>query len=513
LAGGVVLRAASVLHAFRSASVSNDVQRQRAEVRMQRETMQFFNYKKRMVANGGLPPTSEDEWDAEEKFLFEEAHVTAGINFDKYDNIEVERIGGQGDEIPVDSFEEAGKKYGLPPELVDNLKRCGYDTPTPVQKHTMSAAFFGTDVMVSAETGSGKTAAFLVPIIAEAIKTGERPMDDKPASPVCVVLAPVRELCQQISLEARRLSFRSSCRCAALFGGAPAMDQLKQLAHSPEIVVATPGRLDDFCQRGVITMENVKHLVVDEADRMLDMGFEPQIRNIIETYGMPKPGLDEGCRQTCMYSATFPQEMQDMALDFLDPSHLWVGVGKVGSGAGSVDQRFVDISNFDEQGVNDLLVDTINGVGEDDSKTLVFANTKVAVSDLVYSLSETGMAVGAIHGGLAQLQRQRALAQLKQGRINVLVATEVAARGLDLPGLDHVINYELPNSADDYVHRIGRTGRIGNTGVATSFVRRFEPALRGIADRINESGQDVELPEWLEQRASRGGGARRFQRF
>jgi len=316
-------------------------------------------------------------------------------------------------------------------------------------------------------------------------------------------MAPTRELCQQIAEEARKLTFKTTAKVCAIYGGAPAEPQLKQLAEGPEIIVCTPGRMVDFIKRGVISVENVKFLALDEADRMLDMGFEPQIREIIDDFGMPEPG--EGGRQTIMFSATFPEDMQNMALDFLDPVYMQINVGRVGVAAADVEQRFEDIGWDDKF---QALLPALTSVTGDDgpAKTIVFANTKVTVDNIVNHINRQSdvRAIG-MHGDKMQRDRDMAIAQLKSGRCSVLVATEVAARGLDLPGIDHVINFDMPSNADDYVHRIGRTGRIGNKGVATSFVGDREPGLSGIVGALSEQAEKdpeaTQVPQWLEDKA------------
>lgn len=489
--------------------MSAEEQAERTEMKRRRETAQFFQYQQRLLQTGA-PKMDDRHWEMQQRRLFGANHVVAGINFAKYDNIEVTTEGGTGREIPIKSFQEACERYKLPQELTDNLDRCGYNIPTPVQKYSIPAVLEGSDVMVTAQTGSGKTAAFLVPIITAALQAGPKEVKEGAVAPSCVVLAPTRELCQQITQEAKRLTFRSPARVQAIYGGEDAVGQLRNIAAGIEIVVCAPGRLDDFLQRGVISMEEVKFLVLDEADRMLDMGFEPQIRNIIETYNMPEPG--EGGRQTMMFSATFPQEMQDMALDFLDPAYYGISVGQVGHAATDVEQFFEQVSwsaKFEK------LCDVLNEVCEDDGspkKTIVFANTKNMVDDITQQLQSRGIRSASMHGGTVQTQRNRALSDVKSGRISVLVATDVAARGLDVPGIEHIVNFDLPNDGETYVHRIGRTGRIGNKGRATSFVGNNETSLKSIVRAMQEAKKDdpeaSDVPEWLEDMAMSSGRRR-----
>lgn len=490
--------------------MSAQEQAERTEMKRQREAAQFFGYQKRLMQTGVRQP-DENQWHLQEKRLFGSSHVVAGINFAKYDDIEVTTEGGTGREQPIKTFQEACERYDLPQELADNLNRCGYNIPTPVQKYSIPAVLEGSDVMVTAQTGSGKTAAFLVPIITAALQAGAKELKEGAVCPSCVILAPTRELCQQITQEAKRLTFRSPARVQAIYGGEEAVGQLRNIAAGIEIVVCAPGRLDDFLQRGVISMEEVKFLVLDEADRMLDMGFEPQIRNIIETYNMPEPG--EGGRQTMMFSATFPQDMQDMALDFLDPAYYGISVGQVGHAATDVEQYFEQV---DWSSKFDRLCDLLNEVSEDNGapkKTIVFANTKNMVDDITQQLRDRGIRSASMHGGTVQNSRNRALADVKSGRISVLVATDVAARGLDVPGIEHIVNFDLPNDGETYVHRIGRTGRIGNKGRATSFVGNRENSLRSIVNAMREAKKDdpeaSDVPDWLQDMAYSGGRGRR----
>jgi len=473
---------------------------ERTEMKRSREADQFFQFQRQNILRGEQR-FSDEHWRVEEGRLFKQAHVHAGIDFKKYDDIEVKAHGGSRKEIPIESFQEACDRFDLPEDLTANIERCGYNVPTPVQKHSIPAVLDGSDVLVTAQTGSGKTAAFLVPIITAALKAGRKPAKEGAVCPTSVVLSPTRELCQQITVEAERLTFRSGARVCAIYGGADAIPQLRKFAGGIEIVVCTPGRLEDFLQRGVLSMEEVKFLALDEADRMLDMGFEPQIREIIENHGMPPAGKG---RQTMMFSATFPREIQNLAEDFLDPKYYSISVGRVGSTTSSVSQRFENLRYGDK--FEQLLQSLQEVEGEDGpAKTIVFANSKFMVDDIQSQLRENRIRCTSMHGGVSQSQRDRALRDLKSGRAHVLVATDVAARGLDLPGIDHVINFDLPLNGEDYVHRVGRTGRIGNKGVATSFVTNTEPALKDIVRSLKDARKQdktaSEVPQWLEEMA------------
>lgn len=483
---------------------------ERAKQKAERDTAMYQSYRDRLVVNGGAPPRDEYFWKREEKEVFGGLKMTSGIDFSKYASVEVDRTGGLGEEEPVESFKQLIEVYSVPEGLVANIDRCGYNVPTPVQKHSMPASMLGTDVMVAAQTGSGKTAAFLVPLITRVINAGIKPLEKGPCKPIGIVLAPTRELCVQIAVEARKLTFRTDIRVVSIYGGADTTSQLRSMAEGAQLTIATPGRLEDFLQRGVIRMDDVRYLVVDEADRMLDMGFEPAIRSIIEKYGMPPPGRDEESRQTMMFSATFPKEMQDMALDFLDPTYMWIGVGRVGAANESVEQRFEDCGTFGEREKMNLLMKKLPEVKDasgDMTRTVVFCNTKSGADNIVFQLKDKGIKSMAVHGGLSQWDRERAIAEFRDGKIRTLVATDVAARGLDLPNVGHVVNFDMPGSAEDYVHRIGRTGRIGNKGISTSFVSEGDGSVKDVVQALVDSKAHV--PAWLEEASRRSGGSRR----
>ncbi|CAE7459299.1 DED1 [Symbiodinium natans] len=421
--------------------------------------------------------------------LFGAQRENVGIDFDKYDDIPVDLSGQGAEEIEgLECFDELWDRFYIHDFLWDNLERCHYRKPTPIQKFAVPAALAGKDCMCCAQTGSGKTCAFLLPILscldlaqaAGAVGTSH----GEPSAPKAVILAPTRELCSQIHLEAKKLSFKSPVRAGEVYGGVDAKPQLLDLARGVDIVTATPGRLTDFIDRGVITMCNVGFLVLDEADRMLDMGFEPQIREIVQKRDMPScrearvnlgSEVQQG-RMTLMFSATFPKEIQKLAQAFMR-SYIWIGVGRVGGAVDTVEQTFIVTGN---RGKPDVLTQVLNTNPTD--STLIFVAMKRTAAWLEGHLTRLGYNAAAIHGDMEQREREQSLSTFKSGKSTFLVATDVAARGLDIPKVSHVINYDLPQNIDSYVHRIGRTGRIGNHGWATSF---YVPAHDGTHSNAN----------------------------
>ncbi|KAL0490330.1 ATP-dependent RNA helicase DDX3 [Acrasis kona] len=279
------------------------------------------------------------------------------------------------------------------------------------------------------------------------------------ASPTVLVLAPTRELTTQIFDEARKFTFKTGLHSIVVYGGTDIRNQITQCSRGCDILVATPGRLVDLIDRGHVTLSSVHFLVLDEADRMLDMGFEPQIRYIVEKTGMPEPGY----RNTLMFSATFPKNIQKLASDFLS-DYVFLTVGRVGSTTENITQQFESCSDYNKK---DLLMQHISQ--SKDGLTLIFVQTKKEADYLENFLVQNGFRTSSIHGGRSQCEREYALNNFKKGITTILVATDVASRGLDIENVNHVINYDMPENIDDYVHRIGRTGRNGNTGVSTGF--------------------------------------------
>ncbi|KAI6833737.1 ATP-dependent RNA helicase [Hortaea werneckii] len=424
--------------------------------------------------------------------------ATTGINFEKYDDIPVE---ASGQNVP-----EAINLFTNPPlddHLITNIDMAGYKVPTPVQKYSVPIVMGGRDLMACAQTGSGKTGGFLFPILSQAFQNG--PVGSVPqqsgfarqrkAYPTSLILAPTRELVSQIFDEARKFTYRSWVRPCVVYGGADIGSQLRQIERGCDLLVATPGRLVDLIERGRISLGNIKYLVLDEADRMLDMGFEPQIRRIVEGEDMPRTDM----RQTLMFSATFPRDIQVLARDFLK-EYIFLSVGRVGSTSENITQKVEYVEDMDKRSV---LLDILHTHGA--GLTLIFVETKRMADTLSDFLINQGFPATSIHGDRTQRERERALDMFRSARCPILVATAVAARGLDIPNVKHVVNYDLPTDIDDYVHRIGRTGRAGNTGISTAFFNRGNRGVvRDLIDLLKEANQEV--PGFLESIARESSG-------
>ncbi|XP_047091091.1 DEAD-box ATP-dependent RNA helicase 52C-like [Lolium rigidum] len=463
-------------------------------------------------------PFGNEEEAAPEPVPFDE-HQNTGINFDAYEDIPVET---SGREVPpaVGTFAE----IDLGAALNDNIRRCKYVRPTPVQRHAIPISLAGRDLMACAQTGSGKTAAFCFPIISGIMRGPpvQRPQrsGSRTACPLALILSPTRELSMQIHEEAKKFSYQTGVRVVVAYGGAPITQQLRDLERGVDILVATPGRLVDLLERARVSLQSIRYLALDEADRMLDMGFEPQVRRIVEQMDMPPRGV----RQTLLFSATFPGEIQRMASDFLE-NYIFLAVGRVGSSTELIAQRVEFVQEADKRS---HLMDLLHAQRDsaDQAKqalTLVFVETKRGADSLENWLCTNGFPATSIHGDRNQQEREYALRSFKSGQTPILVATDVAARGLDIPHVAHVVNFDLPNDIDDYVHRIGRTGRAGKSGLATAFFNDNNSSMaKSLADLMTESNQEV--PAWLIRYAARpsygsssggrnrrgGGGASRF---
>ena len=350
------------------------------------------------------------------------------------------------------TIETTFENLGLTPRLVEKLAEQGITDPTPIQLKAIPEALAGRDVMGIAQTGTGKTAAFGLPMAHNLLKIGTKP---EPKSVRGLILTPTRELAKQISDHLAAYTRDTHLRVGLVVGGASINPQITRLARGTDLLVATPGRLIDHLERKTVRLDLTRYLVLDEADQMLDMGFIHALRRIAPL--LPKD------RQTMLFSATMPKLMADLAKAYLtDP--VRAEVSPPGKPADKVTQGL----HFVEQaGKTRLLIEHLDDHRGD--LALVFTRTKHGANRLAKALENAGFAVGAIHGNKSQGQRERAIKAFRSGELKVLVATDVAARGLDIPGVRHVYNYDLPNVPDNYVHRIGRTARAGRDGRAVAY--------------------------------------------
>jgi ATP-dependent RNA helicase RhlE len=353
---------------------------------------------------------------------------------------------------------------GLSPALTNPLARLGYITPTPVQLQSIPIVLTGADLLAKAQTGTGKTAAFGLPMIDRLLIKGGAAGVRKPRG---LVLVPTRELALQVHKSLTTYGVPANLRVTAIFGGVSIVPQKKELVRGTDIIVATPGRLLDHMEQRTVDLSGVQILCLDEADRMLDMGFLPPLRRILKV--LPRE------RQTLLFSATISDEVARLAADFTrSPQRVDVSAGQ--TMASTVTHRVHPVS---EQRKGDLLTHVLKETPG--AQALVFCKTKHGSNRVGQYLERAGIAAGVIHGNKSQGARTKALADFKAGRVTVLVATDIAARGLDIPQLPLVVNFDLPLVAEDYIHRAGRTGRAGVAGRAVSLVSSADrDLLRGI---------------------------------
>jgi superfamily II DNA/RNA helicase len=344
---------------------------------------------------------------------------------------------------------------GLTPKMLESVVAAGYTQPTAVQSQAIPMALEGRDLLVSSQTGSGKTAAFMLPCLQRLRLAGHA------RHPRVLVLTPTRELAQQVAKATIDFGGKGGPRVAVLVGGAPYAVQLRMLKGQVDIVVGTPGRLMDHMQRGRLDLSRIETLVLDEADRMLDMGFIEDI----ETIAAQLPAN----RQTLLFSATLDGVVGKLA-ERMTRDATRIEIAKSPEATPKIEQKLLFV---DDHGHKLRLLDYLLGDVQL-TQAVVFTGTKVGAEDLANRLGEQGHAVEALHGDMNQGARNRALKALRDGRVRILVATDVAARGLDVPGISHVVNFDLPMQAEDYVHRIGRTGRAGREGQAFTLAHHRE---------------------------------------
>ena len=370
---------------------------------------------------------------------------------------------------------------GLSPALLRALNETGYTSPTPIQAQSIPGALEGRDILGAAQTGTGKTAAFGLPLLQRLAK--ETPPKG-PRKPRALVLVPTRELAVQVADSFKAYGRHMRLNVTMIFGGVGMQPQIDNLRRGVDILVACPGRLLDHLDSGHAKLDAIEMLVLDEADRMLDMGFLPSIKRVLAR--VPKQ------RQTMLFSATFEPRIRGLAMEFLN-NPVEVQVAAQNTIADTIVHR---VHPVDSSRKRDLLVDILAKRHTD--RVLVFGRTKHGCNRLAEQLGQSGLPAVAIHGNKSQAQRQKALDAFKAGRARILVATDVAARGLDIPDLPLVINHDLPMVAEDYVHRIGRTGRNGATGEALSLVAPEEGGLLRDIQRMLKADITMETVEGFE---------------
>ncbi|KAL6765016.1 P-loop containing nucleoside triphosphate hydrolase protein [Haematococcus lacustris] len=389
---------------------------------------------------------------------------------------------GQGVPRPVTSFEEAS----FPAYVLAELTKAGFPAPTPIQAQAWPMALMGRDLIGLAETGSGKTLAYLLPAI---VHINAQPYLQPGDGPIVLVLAPTRELALQIQQECTRFGSSSRVKNTVLYGGVPKSSQAAELRAGAEIVIATPGRLNDMLDSRLTNLGRVTYLVLDEADRMLDMGFEPQIKKIL--------GQVRRERQTLLWSATWPQEVAAIAADMLR-TPLKVTIG---SAALTANHNITQVVKMVAEADKYKHLIRVLGKEMDGSRILIFAATKAVCDELTVRLRKDGFPALGMHGDKEQLEREWVLAEFKAGRHPIMIATDVAGRGLDVKDIKVVVNYDMANSLEAYIHRIGRTGRAGASGRAytlfTAGNARMAAALVGV---LAEAKQAV--PPELSQMAA-----------
>ncbi|XP_033826635.1 probable ATP-dependent RNA helicase DDX5 isoform X1 [Periophthalmus magnuspinnatus] len=392
---------------------------------------------------------------------------------------------------PIIKFPEAS----FPSYVMDVINKQNWSEPTPIQAQGWPLALSGKDMVGIAQTGSGKTLSYLLPAI---VHINHQPFLERGDGPICLVLAPTRELAQQVQQVAAEYGRASRLKSTCIYGGAPKGPQIRDLERGVEICIATPGRLIDFLESGKTNLRRCTYLVLDEADRMLDMGFEPQIRKIVDQI---RPD-----RQTLMWSATWPKEVRQLAEDFLK-DYVQINVGALQLSANHNILQIVDVCNDGEK--EDKVIRLLEEImSEKENKTIIFVETKRRCDDLTRRMRRDGWPAMGIHGDKSQQERDWVLNEFKYGKAPILIATDVASRGLDVEDVKFVINFDYPNNSEDYIHRIGRTGRSEKTGTAYTFFtpNNFKQA-GDLISVLREANQAIN-PKLLQMAEDRGGRSR-----
>ncbi|WPX97021.1 DEAD/DEAH box helicase [Candidatus Bandiella euplotis] len=355
----------------------------------------------------------------------------------------------------------------LPDSLLSSLKRLGFTTPTPIQAKAIPAALEGKDIIGSAQTGTGKTMAFLIPVIAQLLSS---------SNSKALIMTPTRELAAQVQKVMDELLVgMGKISSVLLIGGAPIFKQMQKLKSNPRMIVGTPGRITDHLIRKSLTLKNISFLVVDESDRMLDMGFSIQLDKIVEY--LPKE------RQTLMFSATFSPEVLSLSKKYLSNPER-ISVGEVNKAAQHIKQETLHTNGTKKY--EDLIAE----LDKRDGSILVFVNTKIGAAKLTEKLARNNHSVATLHGDIEHRKRERVIGEFRAGNFRIMVATDVASRGLDISHIKHVINYDIPRSHEDYIHRIGRTARAESTGTALNFILPEEIKKWKIIERLMNPGSN-----------------------
>ena len=425
------------------------------------------------------------------------------VNFYSVGTNEIKEINYR--KIPILRFSNFN---GMPVQLANNIQKLKYDILTPIQKLFIPYMQNNKDVVAVAETGSGKTVAYLFPLVGNMLIKGtpknpflnnnNNSFNFRPkAYPLSLVLVPTRELAEQVSKESKKMSFKTGIRTVAVYGGVKKYDQIVELRKGVDILIACPGRLLDLIKQNVISLQMVSSFILDEADRMLDMGFCDDINKIVNECQMP----DKFHRQNLLFSATFSDEVKDIALNFLKDFYY---IHPLRQSPKQIVQEIMEInSNFDKNSKLFEIINanrTSNGISD---TTLIFVGTKRGVDKLAQDLANKNIKAVSIHGDKDQVTRDNAIKLFSTGKIPILIATDVASRGLDFPNVAFVVNYDMPHNIDDYIHRIGRTGRVGSVGHAISFVTESDSMVFGKLYNFLMK-QNQKIPEWFENRVKGG---------
>ena len=438
----------------------------------------------------------------EDEVLFKEhnENLKQKQRFD-FDNLSHEtiKIFYQEEEISTNhnndniTINDSFHKLNIDKQIMNNLIKMQYDLMTPIQKYIIPYVLNKKDCLGCAQTGSGKTIAFLVPIVSLMLKEGcpkEKMQYNYCSYPVCLILVPTRELAEQIYKEARKVIHKTGIIVTKVYGGVPCDSQIRELKQGSDIVIGTPGRLLEHIERRYLNLSMIQYLVIDESDRMLDMGFEDQMKSIVFNNQM----TDKTKRNNLMFSATIPQNVLSISNKFMNESYLITSSNK--DDIGNANSNVTQIIEYVED--NDKILKLHEIFQQIQGNAILFMETKKSVDSLESFLEKRNYNVVAIHGDKPQTLRQEAIKLFSSGEVPILIATDVASRGLDFPNVSYVFNFDMPKNIEDYIHRIGRTGRVGNKGTAISFFNSKNASIASeLVNILNKMNQEV--PEFLYQ--------------